>query len=70
MTRTATSWLRRRLADVIVALGAMLLLALMPGTALADKRVALVVGNSKYQAVNPLPNPARDATSMAKMFKM
>jgi hypothetical protein len=69
VTRTATSWLRRRLADVIVALGAVLLLALVPGTAHADKRVALVVGNSKYQAVNPLPNPARDANAMARMFK-
>ena len=28
-----------------------------------------MVGNSKYQTVNPLPNPARDATAITKMFK-
>lgn len=35
----------------------------------AEKRVALVVGNSSYQTVPQLPNPSRDATSMAKMFR-
>ena len=35
----------------------------------ADKRVALIVGNSSYQSVPQLPNPARDASSVAKMFK-
>lgn len=59
----------KRLASIIVAVGAALLLAFAPDVALADKRVALVVGNSKYQTVNPLPNPARDATSIAKMFR-
>jgi hypothetical protein len=29
----------------------------------ADKRVALVVGNSVYQNVARLPNPAKDADS-------
>jgi caspase domain-containing protein len=57
------------LARTIAAIGAALWLALVPGVALADKRVALVVGNSNYQAVNPLPNPSRDATSIAKMLK-
>jgi hypothetical protein len=33
-----------------------------------DKRVALIVGNSNYQTVPQLRNPARDATSMAKLF--
>jgi uncharacterized caspase-like protein len=37
--------------------------------ALADKRVALVVGNSTYQTVPQLPNPSRDAGAVAKMFK-
>lgn len=36
----------------------------------ADKRVALVVGNSAYQNVSPLPNPARDAAAIAKMFTL
>jgi caspase domain-containing protein/putative peptidoglycan binding protein len=37
--------------------------------ALADKRVAFVVGNSAYKNVAPLPNPAVDARSMAKMLR-
>ena len=36
--------------------------------ALAGKRVALVVGNSAYQNVNPLANPANDAGAIAEMF--
>jgi hypothetical protein len=39
------------------------------GTALAGKRVALVIGNSAYQNVNPLANPANDAGAMAEMFR-
>jgi hypothetical protein len=37
--------------------------------ALAAKRVALVIGNSAYQNVAQLPNPANDAASVADMFK-
>src|SRR6201747_3057691 len=37
--------------------------------ALADKRVAFVVGNSAYKNVAPLPNPALDAKSMAKVLR-
>jgi hypothetical protein len=36
---------------------------------LADKRIALVIGNSGYQTVARLPNPANDAKSMAKLLK-
>jgi hypothetical protein len=35
----------------------------------ADKRVALIVGNSTYQTVPQLPNPSRDASAIAKMFR-
>ena len=35
----------------------------------AEKRVALVVGNSNYRNVARLPNPERDAASMAKLFR-
>jgi uncharacterized caspase-like protein len=38
-------------------------------SALADKRVAFVVGNSAYRSVAPLPNPAVDAKSMAKLLR-
>ena len=37
--------------------------------ALADKRVALVIGMSKYQQVPRLANPARDADAMAALFR-
>jgi len=44
--------------------------ALAPDSALAvDKRVALVVGNSNYRNVARLPNPEKDAASIAKLFK-
>lgn len=35
----------------------------------ADKRVALVIGNSAYQNAPTLVNPARDALAIATMFK-
>lgn len=37
--------------------------------ALADKRVALVIGNSSYRNVAKLSNPANDAAAVATMFK-
>ena len=37
--------------------------------ALADKRVAFVVGNGAYKNVAPLPNPAVDAKSMAALLR-
>jgi hypothetical protein len=37
--------------------------------ALADKRVAFVVGNGAYKNVAPLPNPAVDAKSMASLLR-
>lgn len=36
--------------------------------AMAEKRVALVIGNSKYQSA-PLKNPSNDATDVAKILK-
>ncbi len=35
----------------------------------ADRRVALVFGNSKYQHVPNLPNPASDATAVRLLFE-
>ena len=35
----------------------------------ADKRVALVIGNSAYKNVNRLKNPANDAAAVVAMFK-
>ena len=42
-----------------------LLVAMATGPALADKRVALVVGNSAYRSVAILDNPANDAKLLA-----
>ena len=53
-----------RIALVLVAL------ALLPAAALADKRVALVIGNSAYQHTLKLANPRSDATDIAGALKM
>jgi uncharacterized caspase-like protein len=39
---------------------------LSAGPATAEKRIALVVGNSAYQNITPLDNPRNDATLMAE----
>ena len=36
--------------------------------AFAENRVALVIGQSAYRAVTPLPNPANDAKAMSKLL--
>src|SRR5262245_52049577 len=38
-------------------------------SALAEKRVALVIGNSAYQHSVALANPANDATAIGQLFK-
>src|SRR5208282_5119994 len=38
-------------------------------TALAERRVALVIGMSNYQRVPRLVNPARDADALASLFR-
>ena len=58
-----------RLVTRVAAVGGALWLALSASAALADKRVALVIGNSGYQNVARLPNPALDAKSIAKLLK-
>src|SRR5258708_11568145 len=37
--------------------------------AFAEKRVALVMGNSAYQSVNPLANPKNDSEAMSAVLK-
>ena len=37
--------------------------------AMADKRVALVIGNSNYLQVKALPNPTRDAAAVAALLR-
>ena len=45
------------------------LFSLGPGQALAEKRVALIIGNSAYKNVVKLPNPVKDSTAIAELFK-
>ncbi len=42
-----------------------LLIGLVPAMAMAERRVALVVGNSAYTHFDPLPNATRDASDIA-----
>lgn len=60
------SYLRRPI--VIAAALIALLSTISAGPALADKRVALVIGNSAYKSVAPLPNPAKDAAAIGAML--
>ena len=59
--------MRARSALLICALAALLPLSCVD--AFADKRVALVVGNSGYKNVAQLPNPAGDASAVAALLK-
>jgi hypothetical protein len=57
-----------RFVSLAAAIGASIL-SIWPDLAWAEKRVALVIGNSKYQTVAPLTNPSKDANSIAEMFR-
>jgi uncharacterized caspase-like protein len=59
---TAGAW--RSLAALAAAL-----VAISSFEARAEKRVALVIGNSSYQSVPPLANPAKDASAIAQLLK-
>jgi uncharacterized caspase-like protein len=54
---------------IALALAAVLSLVFASDAALAEKRVALVIGNSAYQNAPQLPNPARDATAIGDMLR-
>jgi hypothetical protein len=62
MRRPLANWTRNRGA---LAAAIALLSLLSAGPAAAEKRVALVVGNSAYQNITRLDNPRNDATLMA-----
>lgn len=60
----------KRLVSLVAAIGGIFLpMMLAADAARAEKRVALIVGNSTYQTVPQLANPSRDATAVAKMFR-
>jgi uncharacterized caspase-like protein len=52
----------------VAATASMLLLGCSAFPAHAEKRVALVIGNSAYQNAAKLPNPTRDAQAIADLF--
>jgi uncharacterized caspase-like protein len=60
---------RRWFAAAIFVLSCALPILLGAHSAEAAKRIALVVGNSKYRDVTPLANPANDAHLMAKTLQ-
>jgi hypothetical protein len=43
--------------------------ALFASVALAERRVALVIGNSEYRNASPLPNTINDANAVATLFR-
>jgi uncharacterized caspase-like protein len=47
----------------------LLLVLLLPSAVQAQKRVALVIGNSSYRHAGELANPRNDATDMAAALK-
>jgi len=51
----------------VAAVFGLLWSGILPGH--ADKRVALVIGNSSYRNVASLPNPVNDASAMVETFK-
>jgi len=55
-----------RLPHLFIVIAAALLFA---QPAFAEKRVALIIGNSAYQNVPPLANPVNDGTVMSATFK-
>jgi outer membrane protein assembly factor BamD (BamD/ComL family) len=57
-----------RLLSAAALAGSLFVCAFGSDSALAEKRVALVVGDSNYQNVPQLPNPAADARSIADLL--
>lgn len=48
---------------------ALLFVVLASSPSVAAKRIALVIGNSNYAKVTPLPNPKNDAAAMVSLFE-
>ncbi len=59
----------RAIAIILAVVVGSVALGGSPGTAAAQRRVALVVGNSAYQYAPKLDNPRNDATDMAAALK-
>lgn len=57
--------MRARIFNRVLGLAALMLLVVTAEPASAEKRIALVVGNSAYKNITPLDNPSKDASLMA-----
>ena len=54
---------------IVALLFVIVALSVGSAPAQAEKRVALVIGNSNYSKVGALPNPGRDAGAMGELFR-
>jgi hypothetical protein len=61
--------MRRRLFSIAAALAGLVLVAISATSALAERRVALVIGNAAYQNASSLTNTISDAKAMARMLE-
>jgi len=60
--------MRRRLLSIAATLAGLVLVAISATGALAERRVALVIGNAAYQNASALTNTVNDATAMSRLF--
>src|SRR4051794_38582707 len=58
--------MRAGIFNRVLGLAALALLVVTAAPASAEKRIALVVGNSAYKNITPLDNPSKDAGLMAE----
>lgn len=61
--------MRKRLFSIAAALAGLVLVAVSATTAMAERRVALVIGNAAYQNASSLTNTVNDAAAMTRMFE-
>ena len=61
--------MKRAVSGLLLIIAAANWLVFSTVTASAERRVALVIGNSSYQNVARLPNPIKDAEAIAQMFR-
>lgn len=61
--------MKRAVSGLLLIIAAANWLVFSTVTASAERRVALVIGNSSYQNVARLPNPTKDAEAIAQMFR-
>jgi uncharacterized caspase-like protein len=60
---------RRSRSMVRVALAALAVFLLANASAIAERRVALIIGNADYVGIQRLQNPTNDATEVAKSLR-